>query len=117
MRAAFALDRHDPITGYLFVTNDGNPFEEVVSITLTDSFLHILDRASLGAPYDTALWQGAEVTGPGKIEFSLDRDGTWRLTVLPRRQWRLPLPTSDAWVWRGFSPRRHFRIERIKAPD
>lgn len=113
MRAAFAFDRSDPITGYLFVTNEGNPFEEVVSITLTYPDLRILDRAWIGAPYGNAQWDGAEIAGPGRINFDLAGNGRWRLTVLPRPQWRLPLPGAGGAVWRGLNLRRHFRIEQI----
>ncbi|MFV0302085.1 MAG: hypothetical protein ACK5IP_14640 [Paracoccus sp. (in: a-proteobacteria)] len=111
----FALGETGSVQAYLIFSSDGIDFEEVLSITLADPALRILDQAWIGAPYSTALWDGARITGPGSVAFALAQDGIWRLTVLPRPEWRLPLPTADGWVWRGMRLRRHFRLERVGA--
>ena len=112
LEAAYLLEDDDPIAGYLFFSSDDVLYEDVLTITLTDPDLRILDLAWIGAPYDTALWQGVRIAGPGTIDFSLDQDGAWRVTILPRPEWRLPLPGTDGWIWRKMQFRRHFRIAR-----
>lgn len=100
----------DPIDGYLLFTSDDVLYEDVLTITLTDGDLRPLDGARIGAPYDSAVWQGSRIAGPGQVEFSLDRGGDWRLTVLAAPEWRLPLPGTDGWLWRGMRMRRWFRL-------
>lgn len=111
--AAYRLDDRHRSGGYLFFTSNDLLFEEVLSVTLTDARLQILDSARIGAPYDTALWQGARVSGPDSVDFDLVEDGTWRLTVLQRPEFRLPLPSTDGWVWRGMKLLRYFTLERV----
>lgn len=111
IEAAYALEQGDPVTGYLFFTSDDIAYEEVLSITLTDQALQVLDRAWIGAPYQTALLSGTQITGPGRVEFRLEQAGLWRLTVLARPRWRLP--GRDGAGWQGLKLRRHFRLERL----
>ncbi|WP_255329778.1 hypothetical protein [Paracoccus albicereus] len=113
LRKAFQLEARDPISGYLFFTDDDCPFEERLSITLTDQTLTILDRVSFGAPYRSANLQDSVVAGPGAVDVTIHPNERWRLTVLPRAEWRLPIPSHDGWRWRGFSARRHLRLDRL----
>ena len=117
MRAAFALDSQDPVSGYLFITNNDITFEEVLTITLTDLSLRVLDRAWIGAPYNTMLLTDATIVGPGCVDLEIVDEGTFQVTVLPRPRWHLPLPAANTRIWRGTSLRRHFKVRRIKDPS
>ena len=116
LRDACVMGPEDPIEGYIFFTDDDSPFEEALSITLTDSRLAVLDQATIGAPYATALLDDVRVEGPGRLAFNLASDtDTWRLTVLDRPEWRVPLLSGKGWQWHGLALRRNFRIERDSA--
>ncbi|MDO5621271.1 MAG: hypothetical protein Q4G24_07355 [Paracoccus sp. (in: a-proteobacteria)] len=111
--AAYALEAGDPLPGYVIFSDDDTPYEDILSITMTDQQLRVLDSARIGTPYATVWWDGARIAGPGRLDFRLQPGGNWQLTVLPHPTWQVPFFHREGWLWSGMKLRRHFQIERI----
>ncbi|MDR7035621.1 hypothetical protein J2X36_000356 [Methylobacterium sp. BE186] len=108
LEAVAMLDAQDPIPGYLFFLTDDVPFEDALSITLTDPALRILDTARLGGAYATGAWRDPAIDGPGRLSFRFIDEKRWRLRVLPRPGPRLPFLSEPRGVHRPLGLTRHF---------
>jgi hypothetical protein len=80
--------------GYLLVTADGDPDEELLHFHLMSTTFEALDRVSLGQMYTPGDFRRPIVKQGEVLEFSFFAEERWRLTVLPSRKRMLPLPFS-----------------------
>jgi hypothetical protein len=96
---------------FLFVTHD-IPYEETLEILLLTAADTISDRAWLGGAYTTGNFRDATPVGADAVEFSFFGDRRWRVRVLPRPAFRLPiLNLEPSGVHRTFGWTRRFTIE------
>lgn len=86
------------------------PFEDALSITLTDGSLRPLDYAWLGSAYATGVWRDPAIDGPGAISFRFIDDERWRLGVLAAPRFGLPGLGEPAGVHRRFGFMRRFAV-------
>ncbi len=98
----------------LFITHD-IPFEECLEIILLTDSGTIADRASLSGAYATGNFRDAKPSGPDTIEFEFFGGHCWRVRLLPRPSFRLPMFSSEpAGVHRPFGWTRKFIVEAAR---
>ncbi len=98
----------------LFAT-DGFDYEDFLNIHLLDAQLNILDSASIGMPYASGSLGHLTLQAPDALHFCFPSQVAWRLSLFHSPHWRVPLLSEPAGVWRRFSLKRHFSLERL--PD
>ena len=83
--------------GYLVVTSDGNPFEELLHFYLVGNKNEILDDLSLGRMYNPGIFRDVTIVpGAEAFEFTFFGDDRWRLSILdPPRRALLPRVFSN----------------------
>lgn len=96
----------------LLFTTDDIPYEDVLTITLLDVALVVVDRASLGGPYTTGSFKLIELLEPRSVKFRFFGETDWTVEVLPRRQVRVPLVSDPIGVFRRFGWWRRFVVRR-----
>ncbi len=110
LEAAVALDAEDPVLGYLFFMTDDVPYEDMLTVTLTDAGLRPLDRARIGAAYVTGRFGAPRIDGPGRMSFDFIDEKRWHLAVLPRPTLALPFFGDPRGVHRPLRLHRHFTL-------
>lgn len=103
---------------YLLLLDDATPFEGGMHAYLLGPRLEIVDRRSLGLPYNPGFLHGIRAVGPREIEFSFFADNdVWKLAVLdkPRRIWRDLTSEFRLHMWEGWRllKKRHLELRRI----
>jgi len=95
----------------LFISHD-TPFEEQLDLTLIDRAYRIVDRASLYGLYTTGNFRDLTLEPDDSAVFDFFGDHAWRVTLLERAQFRLPVArlSEPAGVHRRFGFTRHFAI-------
>lgn len=103
---------------YLLLLDDATPFEGGMHAYLLGPKLEIVDRRSLGLPYNPGFLHGIRRVGSREIEFSFFADDdVWRLIILdePRRIWRDLTSEFRLHMWEGWRllKRRHLELRRM----
>ncbi|MFA5120194.1 hypothetical protein [Zavarzinia sp.] len=111
LEAAVVLEAEDPIQGWLFFMTDDVPYEDMLTITLTDAGLRPLDRARIGAPYVTGTFRAPRIDGPGRLSFDFIDERRWHLAVLARPTLALPFVGDPRGVHRPLRLHRHFTLD------
>jgi len=77
-------------SGYLVVTADGNPYEEMIHFYLLDSEGSLLDQVSLGQIYHSGILRDIDLKSDDRIEFTFFGTERWRLLILGKPRFELP---------------------------
>lgn len=100
--------------GYVLITDDANPLEEVVHVYLLDPDFHVVDVVQLGAMYHSGAVRDMISCGEDCIEFAFfggpDR---WRLTIrtTPKVSW-LPNVASSVRYPGGWLRPHYLQLDR-----
>jgi hypothetical protein len=108
--AQFALD-----SGYLLMTTEDIPYEEMLWISLLGSDFDLRDVLELGAPYAPGILRGVQVIADDGLEFSFFGNDRWRLTISDVRMPRLVALLAQAFGISRPSSRRYMRLTRLHA--
>ena len=106
LEAAVALDDG----GHLVFLTENVPFEEGLRIHLLDRDGRLVDQAAVGQAYTPAFFGELEIEAPATLRFRFLGDGHWRLRLLPRPRFRLPLFPEAPCVSRPFGFSRRFLL-------
>lgn len=93
-----------------FLTDD-IPFEDMLRIYMFDASMTLVDAAVLGAMYSTGTFSALSLEPPDAMTFRFFRGVTWRMVLLPGREFAFPLLSDPSGSSRKFSFFRHFRLE------
>jgi hypothetical protein len=74
--------------GFLLLTSDDTPFEEVLHVRLLDAQFRVLDGVDLGQAYHPGLLRNLRVSGDAELCFSFFGDDCWLLRVEPQARVR-----------------------------
>ncbi len=74
------VDQYSVGQRYIVITNDDNPYEEVLHIYLLDLELNILDEMELSQPFTSGVYQPCRHSGEC-LEFRFFDENTWCLEV------------------------------------
>jgi|SRR6478735_9268115 len=80
--------------GYLLVTAEGDPDEQLLHLHLMSTKCEALDQVSLGRMYNAGNFSRPTIGEGDVLEFSFFAQERWRLTVLPRPKRMLSVPFS-----------------------
>ena len=87
--------------GYLLMTTDDSPFEEALHVQLVSREIRFLDCLDLSHPYAAAILRDVKAVSPNQVNFSFFGGDTWKLTVLDRPRYVLPInlfsPVKRRW--------------------
>jgi len=81
--------------GYLIVSADGDPDEELLHLHLMSTTFEALDHVSLGQAYNPGDFHRPIIKQADVLEFSFFAEERWRLTVLPSPKRMLRRPFSS----------------------
>jgi hypothetical protein len=96
----------------LFITHD-IPYEERLDIVLLTEPAAIIDRASLWGAFTTGNFRDARVAESDGVTFNFFGGHRWRVRLLPRSSFRLPMPGWEPpGVHRPFGFNRRFIVEK-----
>jgi hypothetical protein len=99
--------------GYLVVTSDGNPFEEMVHFYLLSHTTRFLDGLSLGRMYHSGILHDTSVCDDS-LEFSFFGPERWRLSIRKSAgAVLLPKPGSSVRSINGWLRLHYLQLERI----
>ena len=76
--------------GYLVITSDGNPYEEMIHFYLLDSEGGLLDEVSLGQIYHSGTLRDIALKSDDQLEFSFFGTERWCLLILGEARLQLP---------------------------
>src|ERR1035437_1982478 len=76
---------------YLLFMTDDVPDKDTLGIHLLDGQLNPLDTARIGGPYTTGSFSGLVLEDPSTVQFRFIGDATWRVELLDRPAFRVPL--------------------------
>ena len=68
--------------GYLVITSDGNPYEEMIHFYLLDHKGDLLDEVSLGRIYHSGTLRDIDAKSDDQVEFSFFGTERWCLSIL-----------------------------------
>lgn len=110
LEAAYRLQ-----SGYLVLTSDGNPYEEVLHCHLFSAAMDAVDDLSLGQAYASGIVKHLRVVEGQCLEFSFFGDEIWRLSIAgePQMQWKPQLFDSVQYP-QGWLRKHQLRLERIQ---
>jgi hypothetical protein len=94
----------------LFITYD-IPFEEQLDILLIRADAIIADRASLRGALTTGSFRNVSISEPDTVWFDFFGRRQWRVRVLPRATFRVPIVGNAIGVHRPFSWWRQLIVE------
>jgi hypothetical protein len=102
--------------GWLLFTTHDTPFEEQLDIILIDRSYRIVDVASLYGPYTTGTFRNLAIESGESVLFDFFGDHVWRVTLLDRPRFRLPLARlgEPAGVHRRFGFTRNFAVTAVE---
>jgi len=109
IEAQFGVQR-----GYVLITDDANPLEEVAHIYLLDPDFHTLDLIQLGAMYHSGAVRDLTPCGDDCIEFAFfGGSDRWRLTIraTPKTNW-LPSIASSVRYPGGWLRPHYLQLDR-----
>ncbi|MFE8646713.1 hypothetical protein ACFX58_16670 [Sphingomonas sp. NCPPB 2930] len=98
---------------YLLMLTDDVPFEEFLTLVLLSPRMGVLDKASIGACYNSGRFDGLTVLPGHRLQFHFLGDQAWQLQLLPEPALRPPWRTEPRGVWRRFGFRRHFVVSLV----
>jgi hypothetical protein len=101
--------------GYLIITSDGNPFEEIAHIYLLGHDFHVVDLVWLGAMYHSGVVRNIISRGDDCLEFAFfGGSDRWKLTIrnTPQVSW-LPNITSTVRYPGGWLRPHYLQLDRI----
>jgi hypothetical protein len=94
----------------LFITHD-IPFEEQLDILLVRDDAVIVDNAALWGSLTTGNFRNVSVLGPDAVCFDFFGDRPWRVRILPRATFAMPIGFGVIGVHRPFGWRRWLIVE------
>lgn len=94
----------------LFITYD-IPFEEQLDILLIHADAVIVDKASLRGALTTGSFRNLSISEPDTVCFDFFGRRRWRVRVLPRPMFRVPIVGNAIGVHRPFSWWRQLIVE------
>ena len=100
--------------GYVLITDDANPLEEVAHIYLLGLDFHVVDVVQLGAMYHSGAVRDLTSRGEDCIEFAFfGGSDRWRLTIrtTPKVSW-LPNVSSSVHYPGGWLRPHYLQLER-----
>jgi hypothetical protein len=100
--------------GYVLITDDANPLEEVVHIYLLDRDFRVVDVIQLGAMYHSGAVRDLTACGEDCIAFAFfGGSDRWRLTIRnrPKLSW-LPHITSSVRYPGGWLRPHYLQLDR-----
>jgi hypothetical protein len=100
----------------LFLT-DNIPFEDALSIYLLDANLNIVDSARMYHMYSTGTLSDLDLSLDDTVRFGFFGGITWRLKLLPKKTFALPVISDPTGVHRSFTFWRMFQIDGRPMPD
>ena len=74
--------------GFVLLTSDDTPFEEVLHVRLLDAQFRVVDGVDLGQAYHPGLLRNLRVSGDAELCFSFFGDDCWLLRVEPQARLR-----------------------------
>ena len=81
---------------YLFITSWDCPFEESLTIVLTNAALKVIDKKSIGAMYASVWLERHEVVEPNQLLLHCDNGLQYKVTVAKRLQLERIDPTAPS---------------------
>lgn len=97
--------------GYvLFFLTDDVPFEDTLSIYLTDADLNVVDSARMYFLYATGIFSDLDLTQDDTVRFRFFAGMVWTLKLLPKKAFALPIISDPRGVSRPFAFFRMFQI-------
>ena len=112
LEAAVRLGGDRGSTGYFLFLTDDIPYEDSLSLVLTDADLRILDSARMGGMYTTGTFADLALDPPARMTFRFFDEAAWKVTLLGEPSMRLPFVGEPAGVHRRFGFQRRFTVER-----
>ena len=101
--------------GYLVVTADGNPYEEVIHFHLLNEKMEVADHVSLGRPYHAGILSDVAVGAGDELEFSFFESERWRLVILTQPERVSPRLFAAVRYPRGPFRKHFLRLDRLGA--
>lgn len=114
LEAVVQLDASSGIPGYVLFLTDDVPYEDALSISLTDADLTILDSARLSGIYTTGTFADLVLHPPSRLTFRFFDECVWSLNLLKKPSMRLPFASDPAGVHRALGFQRRFIVGRTK---
>ena len=74
------VDQYSSGQRYVLITDDDNPYEEVLHIYLLDLELRVVDEIHLSQPFTSGIYQAQHHSGE-RLEFRVFNDDTWCLEI------------------------------------
>ncbi len=100
--------------GYLVITSDGNPYEEMLHLYLLNDKCEVLDGVSLGQIYHSGSIRDVTVCGDDCLEFSFFGTERWRLHILNIPEIRLlPRPLASVRYLKGWLHSHYLRLKKV----
>lgn len=100
----------------LFLTNNCD-FEETLNIHLLDEHFHEMDSATMSWMYSTGAFKALELIQPRTVQFRFFGDTIWKVELLQKPSFRVPLLSEPAGVWRRWGFSRHFKVHGNPRPE
>ena len=99
-------------TGYLVITSDDTPYEEVLHFILLNDAMERIDQLDLGKVYQAGMLRQLYL-GDDYLEFSFFGEDRWRLSVLGTPTVWIPRLLSGVSYPTGWRRRHHLKLERL----
>ena len=99
-----------------FFTDD-IPFEDMLRIYMFDANMTMVDAATIGAMYSTGTFNELSLQPPNALTFRFFGCTIWRLVLLAKPEFSLPVISDPSGVSRRFKFFRLFRIEGKPQPE
>jgi hypothetical protein len=98
--------------GYLVITSDDNPHEEILHFYFLDDAGQVLDELSLGQIYHSGILRNVVPQSDDRLEFSFFGTERWSITILDKPIIQLPGLFSSV-RRRGWLGPHYLSIEKI----
>lgn len=102
-------------TTLLFAIHD-TPYEETLNVYGLDTSFRVIDRATLGIPYQTGEFSQLTPVGRNTATFRFLGASPWKIEAFDSPRILIPFVSEPLQVWRKPGLRRWFRITRQPAP-
>lgn len=93
----------------LFLTDDV-PFEDTLRMYLLDRDATVLDSARMAGMYSTGIFSDLDLTEPDAVRFQFFDGIVWTLTLLPKKEFAIPIISDPIGVSRPFGFSRMIRL-------
>jgi hypothetical protein len=101
--------------GYLVITSDAHPYEEMLHFHLLDEGMKVIDTVSLGRIYHSGILRELMVGAGDEVEFSFFGEERWRLVILKKPTRVRPKLFSSITYPAGALKRHFLRLEKVTA--